>query len=43
MASRLSREKNISLAINALAEITKKYPKTGLVIVGDGKEKERRR
>jgi glycosyltransferase involved in cell wall biosynthesis len=38
-ASRLSREKNIDMAIAALAEISKKYPKTGLVIVGEGKEK----
>ena len=40
MASRLTREKNIGLAIEAMAEITKKHPKTGLVIVGDGPEKE---
>jgi glycosyltransferase involved in cell wall biosynthesis len=40
MASRLTREKNIGLAIKAMAEIVKKYPKTGLIIVGDGLEKE---
>ena len=40
MASRLTREKNIGLAIEAMAEITKKYSKTGLVIVGDGSERE---
>ena len=40
MASRLTREKNIGLAIGAMAEIVKKYPKTGLVIVGSGPEKE---
>lgn len=40
MASRLSKEKNISLAIEAIAEVVKKYPKTGLIIVGDGIEKE---
>ena len=40
MVSRLTREKNIGLAIEAMAEITKKYPKTGLVIVGNGPEKE---
>lgn len=40
MASRLSREKNIGLAIEAMAEIIKSYPKTGLVIVGSGPEKE---
>ncbi len=36
MASRLTREKNISLAIEAMKEIIKKYPKTGLIITGDG-------
>lgn len=39
MASRLSQEKNIGLAIEAMGEIIKKYPKTGLVIVGEGPEK----
>ncbi len=40
MAARLSREKNIGLAIEAMSEIIKKYPKAGLVIVGEGEEKE---
>lgn len=40
MASRLTKEKNIGLAIEAMAEIIKKHPKTGLVIAGDGPEKE---
>jgi glycosyltransferase involved in cell wall biosynthesis len=40
MASRLSREKNISLAIEAFAEITKRHPKAGLIIAGEGPEKE---
>jgi len=40
MASRLSKEKNIGLAIEAMAKIIKNYPKTGLVIVGSGAEKE---
>ncbi len=39
MASRLTREKNIGLAIEAMTEIVKKYPKTGLIIVGDGPER----
>lgn len=39
MASRLTKEKNIELAIDAMAEVAKKYPKTGLIIVGDGPEK----
>ncbi len=38
-AGRLSPEKNIGLAIEAMAEVVKKYPKSGLVIVGDGPEK----
>lgn len=41
MASRLTREKNILLAINAMSETVKSHPKAGLVIVGDGPEKER--
>ncbi len=40
MASRLSKEKNIDLAIRAMAEVVKKYPKAGLVIVGTGPERE---
>jgi len=36
MASRLSPEKNIGLAIEAMAEIIKKYPRTGLIIIGSG-------
>ena len=36
IASRLEKEKNIQLAISAIQEVIKKYPKTGLVIVGDG-------
>src|SRR3989344_6864890 len=39
MVSRLSREKDIGTALRALAEILKKSPKTGLVIVGDGPER----
>ena len=39
MASRLTREKNIGLAISAMGEIVKKYPKTGLVVVGSGPER----
>ncbi|MEK7598901.1 MAG: glycosyltransferase [Patescibacteria group bacterium] len=38
MVSRLTSEKNIGLAIDAMAEVVKKHPKTGLVIVGDGPE-----
>ncbi|MDO8555221.1 MAG: glycosyltransferase family 4 protein [bacterium] len=40
MASRLTKEKNISMAIEAMQNITKKYPRAGFVIVGDGPEKE---
>lgn len=41
MASRLSKEKNIDLAIKALVEIIKKYSKVGLLIVGEGEEEKR--
>jgi len=40
MASRLTKEKNISLAIEAFTKVVKKYPKTGLIITGEGPEKE---
>ncbi len=36
MASRLVREKNIALAFMAFRELLREFPKTGLVIVGDG-------
>ncbi len=36
MMSRLEEEKNISLAIRAMSEVVKVFPKTGLVIVGSG-------
>lgn len=41
MASRLTKEKNIPLALDALCEVVKRYPKTGLVIVGSGPEEEK--
>src|SRR3989344_113886 len=40
MASRLTREKNIPLALEAMSEIVKKFPKTLLLIVGEGPERE---
>lgn len=40
MVTRLSAEKNISFAFTLLKELLKKYPKTGLVIVGDGSMKD---
>src|SRR3989338_6584992 len=40
MVSRLTSEKNIGLAIEAMAEVIRKHPKIGLVIVGDGPERE---
>jgi glycosyltransferase involved in cell wall biosynthesis len=36
MASRLEPEKDIEIAINALKDVVAKYPKTGLIILGDG-------
>ena len=41
VVARLEREKNIRLSIEAFRKILRKYPKAGLVIVGDGKEKPR--
>lgn len=38
MASRLSPEKDISLALVALSHLVLQYPKTGLIIVGSGGE-----
>ncbi|MBI3634361.1 MAG: glycosyltransferase [Candidatus Yonathbacteria bacterium] len=39
MASRLAPEKNIELAIEAMKELVQRYPKAGLIIVGDGPER----
>lgn len=39
MASRLTREKNIGLAVKSMPRILKIHPKTGLVIAGEGPEK----
>ena len=36
MMSRLEKEKNISLAIRAMADVVKVFPKTGLIVVGSG-------
>ena len=38
MASRLTPEKNIALALRAFQKVVKKYPKTGLVVVGEGRQ-----
>ena len=38
VASRLTREKNIGIAISSMREVIKKHPKAGLVIVGSGPE-----
>ncbi|PIQ66580.1 MAG: hypothetical protein COV96_00650 [Candidatus Zambryskibacteria bacterium CG11_big_fil_rev_8_21_14_0_20_42_18] len=39
--ARLEPEKNLSLAINTLALVKKRFPDTGLVIVGSGSEEKR--
>ncbi|MBI2639335.1 MAG: glycosyltransferase [Candidatus Sungbacteria bacterium] len=39
MVSRLTREKNIGMALEAFSEFVKSFPKSGLVIVGDGPER----
>lgn len=36
MASRITIEKNIKMAVKAMRNITKRFGKTGLIIVGDG-------
>lgn len=41
MVSRLTREKNIPLALDAFANIHAEFPKTKLVIVGDGPLKQK--
>lgn len=38
VASRLAKEKRIDIAIRVLKKVVEKYPKTGLVIAGDGDE-----
>lgn len=40
MASRLNREKNIGLAVAVMASVVLKHPKIGLIIVGNGPERE---
>lgn len=39
MASRLSKEKRIDVALFALQKVVKDFPHTGLIIAGDGSEK----
>jgi glycosyltransferase involved in cell wall biosynthesis len=41
MASRITPEKGIDMAISAMAEVVKLHPNFGLVIVGDGPEGDR--
>ena len=41
VVSRLTREKNITLAIDTFAQIHAEFPQTKLTIVGDGPERER--
>jgi len=41
VASRLTREKNIEVAISSMKEVVKKHPKAGLVIVGSGSEEQK--
>jgi len=40
MASRLTEEKNIPLALEAFGQVLKNHPKAGLIIVGNGPEQE---
>ncbi len=39
--SRLSKEKDMGTALRAIGKTAKKYPKTGLLIVGDGPERKK--
>lgn len=39
MASRITREKNVDLALRAMRKVIRYFPKTGLVIVGEGPER----
>ena len=41
VVSRLEEEKNVALAIRAFSLIAKSHPKTGLLILDDGREKEK--
>ncbi|MES2953250.1 MAG: glycosyltransferase [Patescibacteria group bacterium] len=40
VASRITKEKNIGMVLSAFAEVLKKHPKAGLVVVGTGPEEE---
>ncbi|VAW14096.1 hypothetical protein MNBD_BACTEROID05-664 [hydrothermal vent metagenome] len=40
MVSRLEEEKNISLALSVLRKVVDKHPKTGLIILGEGSQRE---
>lgn len=39
--SRLSKEKDIGTALRAVGKVAEKYPKTGLLILGDGPERKK--
>lgn len=41
VASRLSPEKNVDMAIEAMQTVVQKYPATGLIVVGSGPESDR--
>lgn len=41
MVSRLNRDKRIDVALDAFAEFRDEYPRSGLIIVGDGPEREK--
>jgi glycosyltransferase involved in cell wall biosynthesis len=41
MVGRLAPEKNISFALDIFSEVVRKYPKTRLLIVGDGPERKK--
>jgi glycosyltransferase involved in cell wall biosynthesis len=41
MVCRLEKEKQVDIALRAWKSVVEKYPKAGLIIVGDGREKRR--
>lgn len=40
-ASRLEKEKNLFMAVEIMKDLVKQYPKMGMIIVGEGKEKKK--
>lgn len=41
MASRLEKEKNVFMAVEIMKDLVSHYPKIGMIIIGDGREKKK--